>query len=223
MFFGYRGQGVISNFEKFSAMGKNIFEQVRHLNYYGFNQMLYIIVPVMILALLYKIIKKKKIDISQEKRDILMLILIPSGFFFILSSIASPWAVLRYIVPVCSLIFVLVIYLLYELLKACFSEKCANFVILGLFFLTLISPSLFKLGPELLYLENKEIAEKVEDELNLPTVYFYNTKKAGFINNILLFAKLDESYIAKDIDYTKENIERILNEKDTSKRSFGVY
>lgn len=223
MFFGYRGQGVISNFEKFSAMGKNILEQVKHLNYYGFNQMLYIIVPVTILALVYKLIKKKKLDISGEKKDVLKFILIPSCFFFIISAIASPWAVLRYIVPVCSLIFVSVIYLMYELCHACFGEKWANCIILGLFLLILVSPIVLKLEPELLYLENKEIGGKVENELNLPAVYFYSTKKAGFINNILLFAKLDESYIAKDIDYTEENVKEILKEKDISKRSLSVY
>lgn len=223
MFFGYRGQGVISNFEKFSAMGKNVLEQVKHLNYYGFNQMLYIIVPIMMIALVYKIIKNKRLDISHEKRDILRFILIPSSFFLIISAIASPWAVLRYIVPVCGLIFVGVMYLTYQFLKMCFNEKWANFMALGLLLLILFAPITFKLEPELLYLENKEIAEKVEDELNIPSVYFYNTEKGGFINNILLFAKLDESYIAKDIEYTEENVRKILDKKETSKRNFSVY
>lgn len=223
MFFGYRGQGVISNFEKFSAMGKNVLEQVCHLNYYGFNQMLYVIVPIMMFAFAYKFIRKKKLDISKEKRDILRIIFIPSSFFFIISAIASTWAVLRYIVSVCGLIFVGVIYLTYELFIACFSEKWVNFIALSLFLIILIAPIALKLEPELLYLENKEIAEKVEDEFNVPTIYFYNTKKAGFINNILLFAKLDESYIAKDIDYTEENVRKILDLKDISKRSFSDY
>ena len=54
-------------------------------------------------------------------------------------------------------------------------------------------------------------------ELNLPTIYVYSSQTLGFLNDILLFSKIDESYIAKDLDCTEENIQEIFEDKDISK------
>ena len=71
--------------------------------------------------------------------------------------------------------------------------------------------------PELLYTEKKEIVQELSGELNLPTVYFYNSQTAGFLNDILLFSMIDESYIAKDMDCTGENVQKIFENRDVSK------
>ena len=59
--------------------------------------------------------------------------------------------------------------------------------------------------------------QKLDKELNLPTIYFFNSKCSKFLEDILLFSKIDESYIAKNINYTEDNIKEILKEKDISK------
>ena len=146
-----------------------------------------------------------------------MIINIPTIIFFIIATIASPWKVLRYIVPICGLAFILVIYYLYKLLQSISNEKISNILIGILLCITIISPIILKMEPELLYTDKKEIVQKLEGEYNLPTIYLFNSKNGGFLDDILLFSKIDESYIAKDINYSKEEIEKILEGKDISK------
>lgn len=217
MFFGYRGKGVINNLENTSETLVNIFEHIHNLNYYGFNNLLFIIIAIILGLLIYnKLIKKNEINIKNKK--ILILIIIPSLFFFVIASIASPWKVLRYIVPVCGIIFAVTIYCLYKLLQSAFSEKTSNIVISAIFCLILVMPLLFKMKPELLYSDKKEFVQKVNNDLNnVPAIYFLDTGKSSFLDDITLFEKLDKSYIAKDFEFTKENIEKIINEKDISK------
>ena len=78
--------------------------------------------------------------------------------------------VLRYVVPVCGLVFILGIYYLYKLLQTIFKEKITNIIISVFFAMILISPFIFDLEPELLYSDNKEIVQELSEELNLPTI-----------------------------------------------------
>ena len=216
MFFGYRGQGVISNLENIYEIIPSIFSQIYNLNYYGFNNLLYIIAIAMIGIFIYnKIRRKGKIKLNEENRMILKIIYIPSFFFFIITSIASPWKVLRYFVPVCGLIFIVTIYYLYKLLQTIGNEKITNTIISILFCAILVSPFLFKLEPELLYREKKEVVDKVSRESDLPAIYF-DSQNEGFLSDIVLFSKIEESYMPKDVEYTKENIQRIFENKDIS-------
>lgn len=216
MFFGYRGQGVISNLENIYEIIPSIFSQIYNLNYYGFNNLLYIIIAVIIGILIYnKIRKKGKIEISKEKKMILKIIYLPSIFFFIITAIASPWKVLRYFVPVCALLFIVIIYYLYKLLQTIENEKITNIIMAIVFCAILVSPVIFKLEPELLYREKKETIDKLSGELNLPAIYF-NSENAGFLWDIVLFSKINASYMPKDIDFTEENIQKIFENKDIS-------
>lgn len=218
MFFGYRGQGVISKVGDINELIPSIIAQICNLNYYVFNNLMIVIVVIIIGILIYnKICKREGIKISKEKKEILRIIYMPTIFFFIMATIASPWNVLRYIVPVCGLIFILVIYYLYELLQTVCSEKISNILVSILFCMILVLPFIFKLEPELLYNDRKEIVQELSEELNLPSIYLYNSQNGGFLGDILIFSKINESYIAKDIEYTEENIQKILENKDISK------
>ena len=178
--------------------------------------MLYIIVIAMIGIWIYnKIRKKRKIELSEEKKMILKIIYLPSIFFFIITSIASPWKVLRYFVPVCALLFIVIMYYLYKLVQTIGNEKTTNIIMTIVFCAILVSPFIFKLEPELLYREKKEIVDKLSGELNLPVIYF-NSENAGFLWNIVLFSKIEESYMPKDMDLTEENIQKIFENKDIS-------
>ena len=218
MFFGYRGQGVISNLKNISEIIPSIIAQLHVLNYYAFNNLLYIIILIIIGIIIYKkIAKKEKIKISKENKEILKTIYTPTIIFFIIATIASPWKVLRYIVPICGLAFIIIIYYLYKQLQSISNEKISNILISILLCITIISPIILKMEPELLYTDRKEIVQKLEGEYNLPTIYLFNSKNGGFLDDILLFSKIDESYIAKDINYSKEEIQKILEGKDISK------
>lgn len=218
MFFGYRGQGVISNLKNISEIIPSIKAQIEVINYYAFNNLLLIIIFLIIGMLIYiKISKKNIAKISDEKKQILKLIYLPTIFFFVITSIASPWKVLRYIVPVCGLIFILLIYCTYILTKTIFKEKTCNILLSILFCIIIFAPFIFHMEPELLYSDKKEIVHELSENLNLPTIYLYNSQNGGFLDDILLFSKIEESYIAKDIDYEKNNIQKILEGKDISK------
>ena len=138
------------------------------------------------------------------------------SFYFLLVAVASPWIELRYIMPVCGLIFVIAIYYFDEIVCK-FSEKTNNIIMIVTLIVILIAPIVFKIEPEVAFLDKKEIVSKLEDELNVPTLYLFNSGHNRFLDDILLFSILDESYVAKDLDCTEENIKNILQGKDISK------
>ena len=246
MFFEYRGQGVISNFENIYKSILNILEQLRNLNYYGFNNLLFFIIIVIVGLFIYKKIayyhtqklskySQKTSDSSQkscytkqnnkafqknmlskENKEILKLIYISSIFFFIIASIASPWNVLRYIVPVCGLIFVFLMFLLYKLINDVTTKKISSILYVIFICIILASPLIFKMRPELLYYDEKETIETIKNKANIPAVYLYNKQTSNFLDNIMIFSIIENSYITKDIEYTMENIQKILNNIDTS-------
>ncbi|MCI9177462.1 MAG: hypothetical protein HFJ28_02545 [Clostridia bacterium] len=220
MFLGYRGQGVLSNLGNIYEILISLFPNIHNLNYYGFNNLLWFIIPLAISTIIYRKVKKKeKVKLDKEKKEILKLLYLPTIFFFVIASIASPWKVLRYIVPVCAIIFILVIYGLYQLLKNVFTEKISSSIIIVLLCLSIITPFAFQMNPELLYTDKKEIVEQIKTKKNLPAIYFKNNT-GNFLDDILLFTILDESYIIKSATYTEDKIQDILQEKDVSKGIF---
>ena len=192
MFFGYRGQGVISNL---------------------LNIKLFIIIMIVGL-IIYK--KVKKIKQKSSINEIAKMILYPMTFYFVIVAIASPWIELRYIMPICGLAFILVIYYVDKFLNTIFKEKTSNKIVVAILIATLISPLIFRIEPEVMFSDKKEIVSKMENELNVPTVFFFNSSHNRFLDDILLFATVDESYVAKDLEYTEENIRNILQNKDIS-------
>ena len=73
----------------------------------------------------------------------------------------------------------------------------------------------FKIEPEVLYSNKRDIMKKVTNELkSVPALYLFNSDNNRFLDDILLFANIKESYIEKDIECTKENINDIMENKD---------
>ena len=154
---------------------------------------------------------------NNHSSDKCKIIIAPTLFYFLLVAVASPWIELRYIMPICSLIFVMGIYFAYILLKNMFSEKVTNILLIVILIAIMISPAILKIEPEVMFSDKKEIVEKLSNELNLPTLYVFYSENNRFLDDILLFTKLDNSYIAKDLEYSSENINQIFEGKDTSK------
>ena len=174
IFFSYRGQGIMENLHDSNQILTNIGQQIVTLNYYTFNKLTLVIIILIIgVWICNKIRKKTNYKLEKEKKDTLLMISIPTIFFFLITSIASPWRVLRYMVAVSGLIFILVMYCLYKQLKNGFSNKVTNIVILIVFCAILISPFVLKLEPELLYKEKKELVYELNQFSNLPALYIH--------------------------------------------------
>lgn len=186
MFFGYRGQGAISNLTNISKFLSNICLYLFKINVYAFNNVLIIILGIII----YTKLKKVKI----EKNRYVKYIAVPTIIYTILVAIASPWIELRYIMPVCGLIFILVLYVTYMLLKG------KNKIIIGVFLLMIIMPIItnnvidlvvgqdFKREKETSYSSKTKMAEKLKSEFNLPIDMVQKFSNAS-IEDILLFIK----------------------------------
>lgn len=216
MFFGYRGQGVISNIKNPSVFLQNISSYILKLNLYGFNGLLFGTVAVLIIG---KMIGKKR-ERENKRRDnkvILKSVYLPAAFYFIMAAIASPWVELRYIMPVSGIIFALFVCYTYEVLKSILNVRITNMLLAVFFIVLLLMPFVLKTEPEVLYSDKKQIALELEGEFNVPAVYFFNSNENRFLDDILLFTKLEESYIAKDILISEESIKAIFDEKDLSK------
>ncbi len=215
MFFGYRGQGVISNLTDISKFANSIRLYFCKIDDFAFNNVLFVIIALMVVFFTYR---KLYTQNAGEKRSKFMKIIeFPTLFYFILVSLASPWIELRYIMPICGLVFVIIIYYLYKILQSIFTEKTKNIVTIIVFVVILLAPICFKIEPEVMYSNRKDVVSKFKNELNVPTVYFFSSGSNRFLDDILLFSIIDESYIAKDIEYTEENVSNILQGKDISR------
>lgn len=128
MFFGYRGQGAISNLTNISNFVNSICLYLLIINVYAFNNILWILFIFIIGIILYK--KIKKIKLIETKNKYIKYIAFPTFFYFILAAIASPWVELRYIMPVCGLIVLLVLYFIIVVLKNIMKEKTLNKLII---------------------------------------------------------------------------------------------
>lgn len=214
LFFGYRGQGALSKLTQISEFLKSIKMYIKKFNRHAFNGLLFILLALIVGLGIYKKANKKKI--FENKNQYIKYIAIPTAFYTLLVSLSAPWIELRYIMPVCGLVFILIIYLLENVLENIFNEKNVFRVLAVCLAIILITPIIFKMEPEEEFLDKRDIVEEVQNELNVPTIYMFNSNENRFLDDILLFSKLDNSYIAKDVECTDENINKILNGKDLS-------
>lgn len=273
MFLGYRGKGVISNFTNISNFIISICEYIFIINVYGFNNTLFILLILIFGIIIYK--KTKKIKIIETKNKYVKYIIFPTFFYAILVAIASPFIELRYIMPVCNLIFALVLYTIIALLKNITKEKTLSKIIIVVELLILIMPFVsnkiiklaigekfrseqetsysskteiaqklrsktdlpidiiskltgvpiedillyikdFQLEPEVVYSNKRDILKIIKENSNLPALYIFDSNHNRFLDDILLFSNIDESYIAKDIECNEKEIQEIILDKDTS-------
>lgn len=218
MFFGYRGGGsLLSNFTdvmKWPSTIWRVLEYIGVLQYYVFHNMLFLFMFIIIGIFIYR--KNKKIESKIEVSRYFKVIYLPTIFYLILVAVSAPYIELRYLMPICSLVFIGMVYYMNQLLENIISKKKSLFIIIITLFLTMIAPFLFNIEPQVTYSDKREIVSKLENELNLPTVYWFNSNNNRFLDDILLFSKINESYIAKDMEVNEENINIIFNNKDVS-------
>ena len=225
MFFGYRGEGAMQNMKNGSGYLVNLGE---YLLLSG-NSLNHLLIPLLALIvicasiLLYKraYMKEAAAEPGGASPRLLMILWIPTVFYFLLVAIASPWHALRYVMPVCPLIFILAIYAALWLMRRITDEGMERRVLALTLACMVAVPVLFGARPQELFPERADIVEKLSGDYNLPTAYFLNTESNRFLDDILLFAMLDESYVAMDvITYNDERdsatVKDIFEGRDTS-------
>lgn len=75
----------------------------------------------------------------------------------------------------------------------------------------------FKIEPEVIYSNKDNLMKRIKGDLNnVPAIYLLNSKKDRFLDDILLFANIKESYIAKDIQCSEKKVSEILTGKETT-------
>lgn len=215
LFFGYRGQGALSNLSDFSIFFSHIGGYLFKVYEFAFNHLLLILFAIILVLVIVKFIKKLKLI----KNNYLKFLIIPTLVYFVIVAIASPWIELRYIMPICQFIFAIVFYFIYILLQGISSNKIATICISILLLGIILAPIPFNLEPEVAYTNKKEIVNTIKTE-NLPTIFLFNSNNNRFLDDIYLFSLLNESYIAKDLDCTENNIKNIFANKDISNGIF---
>lgn len=217
LFFGYRGQGAISNLLNATKLGTQIGIFFGILTLYDFH----ITLPFLLIAMLALAIrglkKHRNLDISQQESSYFYLLFWPTIGYFTLAAIASPFTDLRYIEAICGVVFVLVSYGIYRLLELNFAEKISNRVMLIALAGMMILPLPFKIEPDVMYTRFAEVVQIAEEKADLPVLYIFDKDDNRFLDDITLFTKFRQSYIMLEQDYTEEDFEQALAGKDLSK------
>ena len=142
MFVGYRGQGAISKLTNLFKFLESIGQYMLIINVYAFNNILFILLIFILGIIIYK--KMKKSQSVKTKNRYIKYIAIPTFCYSILVAISSPWIELRYIMPVCNLIFILILYFITKLLKDIVKEKTLNKIIVRNIFINVHNASYIK-------------------------------------------------------------------------------
>lgn len=214
MFFGYRGLGVIGNLLNFTHLGEQVGIFAGMLVLYGFHYLLPAILIAMFALAIWGLKRGKKLEISKTEDLSYGLVLWPTLIFFLIAAIASPFQDLRYIEPMCGLAVVVVMCGLYKLLNLRWDTKKCNVIMAVVMALMLVLPVPLKIEPNVEYSRFKELTQYVETKKDVPTIFLYNPANERILDDLTIFAELDESYVMHHQEYTKANFEKVLKGKD---------
>lgn len=216
MFMGYRGQEAISSFEKIETMWNSLGRYLGILNNEVFNGILMVILFIILAIVITKIIKNKKITISFSNREFL-LILIPTIIYFTVIALISPYQEIRYIMSICPLIVICMIYITKVVLEKCFKEGTVFNILAVIFIVMLLTPQIFKNDLTCYYGYKTDIVQTIEEKHDLPALYIFNKDQNRFLDDLYMFTKIDKSYVMDSKLFSKENILKVFNKIDTQK------
>lgn len=215
IFMGYRGEGVLSSFLDVKQMIVNLCSYIWIANVNILNGLLGFILLCGILIVGYQLGKNRKITLKIENTKIL-LITIPALVYFLIVAATSPYTEIRYIIPVCSFLFIYILHLFDLAIKSVLAPKKAKIIFTSFLILLLIMPIITHAKIDNLYLQHKEIVKQVEEHYaKLPTIYLFNTNQNRFLDDIYLFSIIEDSYILDIEKANSETIEKILQDKNT--------
>lgn len=223
MFFSNRGGGVLLALIQPLVLLDNLWKYITVINRYAFHLLFAVAVLALIFLGGYALLKQKKLQIDEKEQSVMAVILIPTLFYLLIVATVSPFTELRYIAPVCGLLVILMIYMLYKLLGIYWSAKKCNIAMgIVLVLSAVVMPVTAQIEPDTIYRERGEVLAKVKEYKEVPALYMTNgSGDWNFLNDLLIFRELDESYIVKDLQGNEtqrdERIQRILKGKDLSK------
>lgn len=242
MFFGYRGQGVLSNLVNPVVLLRHLWNYFWIVDYNVFHRTLPLLLLLYAVCIFFadtwlgpslrasrrssrSPLVANAAKKTQTTREVRVMVLWPTVVYFVLAAVTSPYMELRYIMPVCGLIFALVFYGLYCVLKDILAEKWRNIVMTAVVLVTLlVAPVQIGLGwmrVELLYRDRQAVMTAVTENPEAPILYFITTENNRFLDNILPFAEAQESYLALDLlNPTAQDVKEILVDKDLSRGLF---
>lgn len=244
MFFGYRGQGVVSKLFDMSGVSHSLSQFLKHINKYVFNATLAIIVALIAIfsvgALIKYFVCKNKCtkentdnanvdnaigdDANEGKKSgrayyfgLINTIWIPTAAYFLIVAIASPYTELRYMYPICPLIFALLLAALYFSARALTGKIGAVAVVCAVVCAMVIMPNYKGYEPQVMYSERQYAVDYIKEHKDVPTIYAFITENDRFLDDIYLFTLMENSYITRDWDINSENMTNVFEGIDTSK------
>ncbi len=216
MLFGYRGQGVLQNLMDWPKLGGQIWRYILVLDYYEFHRALGLIVVIAVAMLAYRWRKNEQFG-KLEKWN---LVVWPTVGYFLIVAAVSPFIELRYIMPVCGLIGMMVIVGMWKPVSEEVNLKNADAVVgVGVMVILILLPVQLMSGVmkiELLYVDRRPVMEAVSGRPEVPILYFLTTENNRFLDNILPFAVAEQSYLALDVQVTDTKVKEILAGKNLS-------
>lgn len=214
LFFGYRGQGAISNLLNFGQLGEQLVLFAGLITLYDFHYMLPVILIAMFVLAIWGLRHKKSLKVSQQEGEEYRLLLWPTLFYFVIVAVASPYISLRYVEAICPLLFVVVIWGLYKMVGMVCSEKRRNIIMAVVLAVTAVLPVPLGLEPDVEYSKWATATEFIEEKKEVPLLYIYDMGNNRFLDDILLFTIADWSYIMSERDYTAEDFRQVLEMRD---------
>lgn len=223
--FGGLGGEIVGTLGVQSRLFITTVDYIQKLNFFGFNNMLLLIVAMIIVCVIVKARKNYKagddggaVSEHSGRRMIIKTLLIPSIVYFVGVIVVSEWTEYRYIAPIMTLVFVTAIYGIYRLLKYCFNVKTACIVVSVLFLTMGLYPVISGSTPECTYADKRELLDDINGEYNIPAIYVLNTDDDRFLDDILLFCKLERSYITDGNEFFDGEIDvsDVLKDEDIS-------
>lgn len=214
IFMGYRGQEAISSLEKLSKMWTTLGGYIGILNNYVFNGLFILILAIVLTIAIIKIVKNRKITITFKNKN-LLLIVIPTLIYFIVIGLVSPYIETRYIMPICPLLVIVIIYALKACLQKVASQRTTFNVLICLFIIMLFTPQIFNIDLMYFYKDKRDIVGYIERNKDIPTLYIFNKDQNRFLDDLYMFTKIDNSYILDSKLFNSEKIAEIFNKVDT--------
>lgn len=217
LFFGYRGQGAISNLLNFGKLGEQLGLFAGLITLYVFHYTLPAILVAMFVLAVYGLGHGKTLKIDRQEAGNYKLLLWPTLFFFVIVSIASPYISLRYLEAICCLLFVVAMWGLYQLVGMVCDEKRRNIVMAIVLAVTAVLPIPLGLEPDVEYSRWATATEFIEEKKDVPLLYIYDVGNNRFLDDILLFTEADWSYIMERDEYTVKSFWEVTETRDLSK------
>lgn len=214
--FGYRGQGVASNLRSFETMWNSLGKYIQILNLHVFNNVLIFFILFVSIYILIKIVKNKIIIVNFKNREFFLLFT-PTLIYLIIIACISPYQEIRYIMPICPAIIIIVMYFVKNVLRRMLSKE-KTFVAMNLIFLLMLFIPMNKnLTLEYMYSDMSELVQQTEEYSDLPTLYILDKNNNRFMDDLYLFTKIDQSYILDFELFSQEKIQEIFMDINTDK------